>query len=67
MAFKRGLSCKHPSSSNEESQDIFLVALLKLKWLWWLFNLFTFSPNLFLFCGPLCPTYLMQAEKGGGS
>lgn len=27
----------------------------------------SFSPNLFYSTGPICPTYLIQAEKGGGS
>jgi hypothetical protein len=30
------------------------------------FNRFTFSPNLFYSTDLFCPTYLMQAEKGGG-
>jgi hypothetical protein len=52
------------SSSKEESQDISIIALLKLKWLWWLFNRFTFSPNLFLFCEPFMPNLPYAGRKG---
>jgi hypothetical protein len=30
-------------------------------------SLISFSPNLFYSAGLLCPTYLIQDEKGGGS
>lgn len=43
------------------------IYLLKSSGLWWFFNLLSSSPNLFYSAGLLCPTYLIQDEKGGGS
>jgi hypothetical protein len=54
----------NPSSSKEESQDISLFALLKLKMV--VVALQPFLPfYLTSFCsaGLSCPTYLMQVEK----
>jgi hypothetical protein len=47
--------------------SIFLVKIFKAENGCGGTSLISFSPNLFYSAGLLCPTYLMQDEKGGGS